>query len=275
MTQTVLITGCSSGIGRETAKLFQQQGWNVVATMRSPEQEQELNQLQNVTCLKLDVCDGDSIQQAVDQALELFGAVDVLVNNAGYGLIGAFETLSREQIERQFQTNVFGLMELTRALLPHFRQRNSGTIINIASFAGRSTVPLYSVYHASKWAVEGFSDSLAFELSSFNIRVKIIEPGTIRTEFWGRSTDRENQTGVDVYADYSNKVLGFIDGTAAKISSQPQAVAKAILAAATDGRKKLRYVVGHDARFTLTVRKLLPDFLYNNAIAMVFHRRLG
>ncbi len=275
MKQTVLITGCSSGIGRETVKLFQQKGWNVVATMRSPEKERELNLLENVVCLKLDVCDDDSIHQAVDQALETFGVIDVLVNNAGYGLIGAFETLSRDQIERQFQTNVFGLMELTRALLPHFRARNRGTIINMASFAGRSTVPLYSVYHASKWAVEGFTDSLAFELSRFNIRVKIIEPGTIRTEFWGRSTDRENQTGVNVYDSYSNKILGFIDGAAAKISSQPQDVAKAIMAAATDGSKKLRYVVGGDAHFTLAVRKLLPDFLYNNAISMVFHRNLG
>jgi NAD(P)-dependent dehydrogenase (short-subunit alcohol dehydrogenase family) len=275
MSKTVLITGCSSGIGRETAKLFQQRGWNVVATMRSPEKERELTRLKNVVCLKLDVCDDTSIHTAVDDALARFGAIDVLVNNAGYGLIGAFETLSREQIERQFQTNVFGIMELTRTLLPHFRQRNSGTIINIASFAGRSTVPLYSVYHASKWAVEGFTDSLAFELSRFNIRVKIIEPGTIKTEFWGRSTDRNNQTGVNVYDEYSEKILSFIDGTAARISSQPQDVAQTILAAATDGSRRLRYVVGADARLTLTLRKLLPDFFYNTAIAVVFHRRLG
>jgi short-subunit dehydrogenase len=275
MKKTVLITGCSSGIGRDTAKTFQEAGWNVIATMRTPQNETELNKLPNVLCARLDVCDSNSIHEAIKQGLSRFGSIDVLVNNAGYGLIGAFETFSMEQIEQQFKTNIFGLMDLTQTLLPHFRENRNGTIINIASFAGRSTVPLYSVYHASKWALEGFSDSLAFELEQFNIRVKIIEPGTIKTDFWGRSTDRRNTRNVTAYDQYSKAILSFIDTTAGKISSCPQDVAKTILIAANDPGRKLRYIVGYDAKLTLFGRKILPDYLYNNVIRAMFHRQTG
>lgn len=274
MSKTVFITGASSGIGKETAKLFQRNGWNVVATMRTPQKETELNQLANVLCLRLDVCDSESIHTAIKEACKQFGRIDVMINNAGYGLIGAFEIFSGEQIERQFQTNVFGLMEVTRAILPHFRHNRQGTIINVTSFAGRSTVPLYSVYHASKWAVEGFSDSLAFELEQFGIRVKIIEPGTIKTDFWGRSTDRENRTGIANYENYSKPILRFIDTTASRFSAQASDVAATIFKAATDNSRQLRYTVGYDAKFTLLARKLLPDFLYNTAIRAVFHNSL-
>lgn len=270
MRKTVLITGASSGIGRATALLFQSNGWNVAATMRSPEKEVELNQLAHVICPALDVQEPASIQAAVQETLSAFGRIDAVVNNAGYGLIGAFETFSPEQIERQFATNVFGLMHVTRAVLPHMREHRSGHIINVASFAGRSVFPFYSVYHASKWAVEGFSDSLAYEASCFGVRVKIIEPGTIRTAFWGRSTDRENASGVQAYDALGKPVLNLIDAAAATISARSEDVAAAICKAVEDDSSRLRYVVGMDAHLTLTARKLLPDALYNAVMRATF-----
>lgn len=270
MRKTVLITGASSGIGRAAALLFQSRGWNVAATMRSPEQETELKQLANVICPVLDVQDPATIQAAVAETLHAFGRIDALVNNAGYGLIGAFEAFSPEQIERQFATNVFGLMHVTRAVLPHMRERRSGHIINVASFAGRTIFPFYSVYHASKWAVEGFSDSLAYEAACFGVRVKIIEPGTIRTAFWGRSTDRENASGVQAYEALGKPVLDLIDAAAATISARPEEVAAAIFTAAQDDSLRLRYVVGLDAHLTLTARKFLPDALYGALMRAAF-----
>lgn len=270
MRKTVLITGTSSGIGRAAALLFQSRGWNVAATMRSPEQETELKQLANVICPVLDVQDPATIQAAVAETLHAFGRIDALVNNAGYGLIGAFEAFSPEQIERQFATNVFGLMHVTRAVLPHMRERRSGHIINVASFAGRTIFPFYSVYHASKWAVEGFSDSLAYEAACFGVRVKIIEPGTIRTAFWGRSTDRQNASGVQAYEALGKPVLDLIDAAAATISARPEEVAAAIFTAAQDDSLRLRYVVGLDAHLTLTARKFLPDALYGALMRAAF-----
>ncbi len=268
--KTVFITGSSSGIGRATALRFQREGWNVVATMRSPEKEQELNTLAHVICPALDVQDPASIRAAVEAAIETFGAIDVLVNNAGYGLIGAFETFSAEQIERQFATNVFGLMHVTREVLPRMRARRRGHIINVASFAGRSVFPFYSVYHASKWAVEGFSDSLSYEAACFGLRVKIIEPGTIRTAFWGRSTDRVNASGIEAYDAFGKPVLDLIDAAAASISARAEDVAATIMKAAEDDSLRQRYVVGLDAHVTLMARKLLPDSLYAAVMRATF-----
>src|SRR5262249_25648147 len=155
----------------------------------TPERAGDLFKLPNVACLRLDVTDTETITQAVKDAVARFGSIDVLVNNAGYGLVGPFEASTKENIERQFNTNLFGLMETTRAILPHFREKRNGVLINVASMGGRITFPLYSLYHATKWAVEGYSESLQHELLPFNIRVKIIEPGPIKTDFYDRSMD--------------------------------------------------------------------------------------
>lgn len=265
MPKTVLITGASTGIGFETAKLFQQKGWNVVATMRSPEKVPQLANLPNVTCLRLDVTDTVSVQAGVDAALQQFQSIDVLVNNAGYGLIGAFEACTPEEIHRQFATNVFGLMETTRALLPHFREQRSGVIVNVASIGGRIAFPLYSPYHASKWAVEGFSESLQFELESFNIRVKLIEPGPIKTDFYSRSLSLAKKPDLTAYDAFIEKVLPVLNKTG-ESGSPPSVTAQVIYKAATDGSKRLRYPAGGNAGAILMLRKLLPDPLFHTFV---------
>jgi NADP-dependent 3-hydroxy acid dehydrogenase YdfG len=265
MTKTVLITGASSGIGRSTALKFHQQGWTVVATMRSLEKAGDLTTLNNVHCLSLDVTDQQSIQRTVTASLEKVGAISVLINNAGYALLGTFEACTPEQIQRQFQTNVFGLMEVTRSLLPHFRERKSGTIINIASIGGKMTFPLYSLYHSTKWAVEGFSEALQYELEPFNIRVKIIEPGPIKTDFYSRSADVATRNGLTAYDTFIAKVLPNLN-KAGDTGGTPETVAEIIYQAATDGSRKLRYPAGGNAGTLLLLRKILPDRAFSKMV---------
>src|SRR5215203_1194611 len=187
MNKVILITGASSGIGKETAKLFQVKNWRVAATMREPEKAEEIQRIADVETFRLDVTDTDSIKRAITDVLEKFGRIDAVLNNAGYAVVGAFEAATPEQIERQYQTNVFGLMNVTREILPYFRQEKRGIIVNVASVGGRMTFPLYSIYNSTKWAVEGFSEALQYEVEQFNIRIKIIEPGPIKTDFYDRS----------------------------------------------------------------------------------------
>lgn len=271
MSKTVLITGASTGIGRATAQVFHQQGWNVVATMRSPEKSPELANLQNVLCLTLDVTQVDTIHAAIDRAISEFGTIDVVVNNAGYALIGAFEACEMADIRGQFETNVFGLMEVTRAILPHFRIRKQGILVNVASVGGRVAFPIYSPYHATKWAIDGFSESLQYELRQFNIKVKIIEPGAIKTDFYGRSITVAKQAGLTVYDDYVQRTLPQMD-RAGKDGSPPEVTAQAIYRAATDGSWKLRYPAGGNAGLLLGLRKLLPDTWFTSLIRRSIER---
>lgn len=268
---TVLVTGASAGLGRAIARLFQARGWNVAATMRSPDKEPELGALERVALLPLDVTDEASIAAAFDEAEARFGRVDVVVNNAGYGLTGAFETLDPAQIRRQFDTNVFGLMAVCRAAIPRFRARGGGTIVNIASMGGRITFPLYSVYHSTKWAVEGFSESLQHELRPFGIRVKIVEPGVIRTDFYGRSADAVPAEAGSPYEAYARRVMTNMTPGAASGSSAEE-VAEVVWRAATDGKAKLRYIAGGDARQILWLRKLAPDWLYTRVVRSVVEK---
>lgn len=269
--KTVLITGASSGIGLATAKHFQQQGWNVAATLRNPADQPGLAALPNVICPALDVTDPASIKQALEITLDRFGKIDVVVNNAGYALMGAFETCDTEQIRRQFETNVFGLMEVCRTVLPHFRRQRDGLFINVASMVGRVPLPLYSVYNASKHAVEGFTEGLVYELEPFGLRVKLIEPGAVNTDFFGRSSDRENRTGVTAYAEYSAEQLGVMDDIGPG-GSRPVDAAKVIWQAANDSSRRLRYSVGIDAHALLAARRLLPETLFRDMIRMSLSR---
>jgi short-subunit dehydrogenase len=259
MDKVILVTGSSSGIGNHTVKLFQSKGWKVAATMRSPEKATDLQKIVDVECVRLDVTDVDSIKSAIDATLNKFGRIDAVVNNAGYGLVGAFEASTPEQIEKQFQTNVFGLMNVCREILPYFRQEKRGTIVNVASMGGRITFPLYSLYHATKWAVEGFSESLQYELKPHNIKVKIIEPGPIKTDFYDRSMDLTTKEGLTAYDDFINKAMPNMQ-KAGENAPNGELVANVIYKAVTDGNWKMRYTA--NSAMILTLRKILPDALF-------------
>ncbi|GAB3768262.1 SDR family oxidoreductase [Spirosoma horti] len=268
MNKTIILTGASSGIGKAAAKKFAAEGWNVIATMRNPEQEQELTQLPNVLVTRLDVQDPASIDSAIQQGLDRFGKIDAVVNNAGYGQNGVFEAISPEQIQQQFDVNVFGVMNVIRALLPHFRQQKSGLILNISSGAGRYTLPLISLYAASKFALEGFSEALSFELSTLNIIVKIVEPGGTETNF--SNVTREQFAHDPTLADYTpfTEAAGkMFAGMVATRLVTADDVANTIYSAATDDTDTLRYAVGNDDfHKRLTARAELPDQTYINVI---------
>jgi NAD(P)-dependent dehydrogenase (short-subunit alcohol dehydrogenase family) len=269
MNQTIFITGASSGIGKETAKLFQSKGWNVIATMRNPEDETELNQLENVLITKLDVLGLDSIQTAFELGVQRFGRIDVLLNNAGYGAYGPLETFSRDKIVRQFNTNVIGLLDVTKALLPHFRQNKKGIIINISSIGGKMTFPLGSLYHGTKFAVEGISESLNYEVEQFGGQVKIIEPGMIATDFGGRSFDFSNDENMSEYQNIVNALMTAMP-TMAKNASPSIVVAEVIFEAATDGKKQLRYTAGEDAKILIENRLQFDDTTFIGGIKSQF-----
>jgi NAD(P)-dependent dehydrogenase (short-subunit alcohol dehydrogenase family) len=260
MKNTVFITGASSGIGLYTALYFYEQGWNVIATMRNPEKRQTLLHEKGLPDLvHLDVTDERSIQTALKYAVDKYQKIDVLVNNAGYAVYGPFEASSPDQIKKQFETNVFGLMEMTRAVLPLFRSQQQGLIINVTSMGGRLGFPLYSIYNSSKWAVEGFSEALQYELKSLNIRVKTIEPGVIKTDFYDRSLDRSESTMEnDPYADIQRRAQKSLGEGGMASGSEPLLVAKAIFRAATDGSRRLRYPLGSDAKLVNFLRSILP-----------------
>jgi len=258
MAHTVLITGASSGIGKAAAQHFQAQGWNVVATMRTPDKETELNQLDNVLVTRLDVLDSDSITSAVAASIERFGGVDVLVNNAGYGAYGPLEVFSMDAIKRQFDTNVIGLIEVSKAVIPHFRHKRSGTIINISSIGGRMTFPFGSLYHGTKWAVEGISEALHFELSAFGVTVKLVEPGAIKTDFGGRSLDFQNDESLAEYQEMIGKLMAAM-APMQEHASPASLAAEVIWTAATDGTDQMRYAAGPDAVEILANRKALDE----------------
>ena len=257
MKKTILITGASTGIGKATALYFQQQGWNVVATMRTPEKDKDLHHLENLWVEKLDVLDLESINTAIQNGISKFGKIDVLLNNAGYGAYGPLESFPRENIIRQFNTNVIGLLDVTKAIIPHFRARHEGCIINISSIGGQMTFALGSLYHGTKFAVEGISESLHYEMKAIGVKVKVVQPGFIATDFGGRSFDF--QAG-DIAA--YQPVIGALmnqwqnpDNT----SSPASLVAEVIYKAATDQTDQLRYRAGDDAHHLLDTRKKMAD----------------
>jgi len=260
MSNTVLITGSSTGIGRATAIKFQNEGWNVIATMRTPEKETELNTLDNVLVTKLDVQDQATIDAAINEGIAKFGKIDAVVNNAGYGLMGSFESADDAAVRRQYDVNVFGLFNVTRSVLPHFRENKSGTFINISSVGGKITFPLISLYHSTKFAVEGFSESLSYELSEIGVKVKIVEPGAIATDFGSRSMDFRHDETLTEYNPLVGKVMGFFEKSMnPERMSTPNLVADVIFEATTDGSDTLRYVAGPDAEQMITARKAMSD----------------
>lgn len=258
MSQTVLITGCSSGFGNATAKLFATHGWNVVATMRQPEAGADLAALDNVLVARLDVQDHASISSAIALGIERFGKIDAVVNNAGFGLYGIFESVPYEKMREQFEVNVFGPMEVIRAILPHFRANKAGVIVNISSGMGVFGLPTGSPYNASKFALEGFSEAIHYELAAVGVTVKIIEPGAAPATNFPKRSDTE--TGLaPIPQEYST----FLD-TTQKIfagfgnSADQDAVAKvveSIFTAVTDGTDQFRYVPTDDIKPLVAARR--------------------
>jgi NAD(P)-dependent dehydrogenase (short-subunit alcohol dehydrogenase family) len=269
VTKTVLITGTSSGLGRAAARLFQSKGWNVVATMRNPAAESELTSLDRVLVTRLDVEDASSIATAVEAGIARFGGTDVLVNNAGFGAFGPLEVTPIEAIRRQFEVNVIGVLQTMQAILPHFRARRAGTIVNVSSTSGRMTLPFGSLYHGSKYAVEGITEALQYELAPLGIRVKLVEPGAIRTDFAGRSLSFNNQSELAEYQPLIGSTMATYGGLM-EASSRPELIAEQILAAAQDEGRKLRFPAGEDAFRTIAAREAATDEEYFAGIMAQF-----
>jgi len=262
--KAIFITGASSGLGRATAKLFASKGWKVIASMRNPEKEKELGNLSGVILMALDVTDPRAIEGVAERVVTS-GGVDVVFNNAGYGLAGALEALTDEQIVRLVNTNMLGTIRTTKAFIPHFREKRAGLFINTTSIGGRIAVPFNSIYHATKWATEGWSESMAFELNQFGIGIKTIEPGGIRSDFFTRSFETGRHPAYDALV---NKVMGMItDPKQMETYSSPEQIAEVVYEAATDGKDQLRYIAGADAQATYATRLQLGEEAFRKAMA--------
>ena len=264
--EAVLVTGCSSGIGRATAERLAGRGWNVYATARRRESITDLER-RGCKTLALDVTDEGSMRRAVDEVEKAEGAVGMLVNNAGYSLSGAVEAVPMEEIRRQFETNVFGPVRMCQLVLPGMRERGRGRIVNLSSMAGKLTFPGGGYYHATKHAVEALSDALRFEVAGFGVEVVLIEPGLIRTRFsetavgsLGAYTDG----GAGPYARFEEAVAritreSYERGPLLRLGGGPGTVAETIERAISAERPRARYAVTPSARLFLTLRRLLPD----------------
>jgi NAD(P)-dependent dehydrogenase (short-subunit alcohol dehydrogenase family) len=267
MSKTIFITGSSTGLGRATALLFAKKGWKVIATLRKPESESELGKVPGVTLLALDVTKPEQIETAVKNALAL-GPVDVVFNNAGYGLLGPFEASSDAQLVAEIDTNVLGVLRTTKAFIPAFRERGSGIFIATTSIGGLATFPFNSVYHATKWALEGWSESLAFELGKFGIQVKTVAPGGITTDFAGRSLVLTQHSAYDKLV--AKVMSAFMDPARAKDYSSAEQIAEVVYEAATDGKDQVTYVAGADAKGMYAQRLALGAEAFRKQIGQLF-----
>lgn len=265
--KSIFVTGASSGLGRATAKLFASKGWKVIASMRNPDKESELPKISGITCMSLDVTNPPEIETVAERVVRS-GGVDVVFNNAGYGLAGPLEGLLDEQILRMVNTNMLGPIRITKAFIPYFRQRRAGLFINTTSIGGLMTVPFNSLYHATKWALEGWSESMAFELNQFGIGMKIIEPGGMKTDFFTRSFDTGRHLAYDALVGEVMSVI--TDPKQMATYSTPEQIAEVVYEAATDGKDQLRYVAGEDAKATYAMRLQVGDEAFRKAMALQF-----
>ncbi|MFL6100495.1 MAG: oxidoreductase [Actinomycetales bacterium] len=267
-----IVTGASSGIGQSTCQALRHKGFDVYAAARRVEQMSAL-EAAGIQVERLDVTDDASMVALVDPVVREAGRIDVLVNNAGYGSYGALEEVPMDEARRQFDVNVFGLARLTQLVLPHMRARRSGRIVNISSMGGKIHEPLGGWYHATKFAVEGLSDSLRMELAPFGIDVVVIEPGAIRTEWAGIAA--EHVRAVSAHGPYARQardvatVLDAGSGPGARGSS-PVVVADAVVKAATARRPRTRYVVGLGARPALFARAVLTDRGFDRMLRLAY-----
>lgn len=261
MNKTVLITGTSSGIGKAAVLEFAKNGWRVIATQRNIDNETSFKEFKNVRLYPLNVDSPESVKAIFKMIRDEYGTLDVLINNAGFAVDGVFEAYSDENIRRQFETNVFGLMRMTREAIHLMRPRRQGIIMQISSMGGRITFPLYSIYHSSKFAVEGFTESLHYELKQFNIKLKLIEPGLIETEFYGRNREFISTQHTGDYDNFINKFNKAVE-LAMKAADKSTVVARSIYKAATDNSNKLRYTTGRPAGMLVSFRKIFSDRMF-------------
>ena len=269
--RAVLITGCSTGIGHASAELLVREGWTVYATARNPDTLTDLEQA-GARTLALDVTDEASMTTAVNAVLQAEGAVGVLINNAGYSQSGAVESVPLDDVRRQFETNVFGLLRMCQLVLPGMREQHWGRIVNLSSMGGRVVFPGGGIYHATKYAVEALSDALRFEVRGFGVEVIIIEPGLIVTNF-GETASASVQTD-GPYADFNRAVAeateGAYHGPMAKLGGGPETVAKTIAGALHAEHPKTRYPVTASAHLLINQRRLMPDRLWDLAMRTQF-----
>jgi NAD(P)-dependent dehydrogenase (short-subunit alcohol dehydrogenase family) len=276
VSKAVLVTGCSSGIGRATAEHLAERGWNVYATARRAESIEDLAE-RGCATLSLDVTDESSMRTAVDAVEQAEGAVGVLINNAGYSQSGAVETVPLEVVRRQFETNVFGLVRMCQLALPGMRGQGWGKIVNISSMGGRLVFPGGGAYHATKFAVEAFSDALRYEVRGFGIDVILIEPGLITTRFGevgAASVDKARGEGP--YAEFNDAVAqgtaDVYEGGLARLGGGPEVVARKIEKAITARRPRTRYPVTASARLALGQRALVSDRMWDRMMRVQFPR---
>jgi len=274
--KVVLITGCSTGIGRATAERLASRGWRVYATARDV---QKISSLAESGCelLPLDITDEVSMRAAVGEVERREGAVGVLVNNAGYSQSGAVEEVPMEKVRRQFETNVFGLARMCQLVLPGMRRQGWGRIVNISSMGGRLAFPGGGYYHASKYAVEALSDALRFEVAGFGVGVVVVEPGLIRTRFADAATGSMDGDGATdgPYAGFSEAVARVVrdnyeQGPFLKLGGGPETVAGTIERAITVARPRTRYAVTPSAHLFILLRRLLPDRAWDAVVGAVY-----
>src|SRR2546425_2444381 len=266
--KVALVTGVSSGIGRATATLLSGRGFRVFGTMRKPS---EINgPLEGVELVRLDVRDEESVRSCLRTVLDQAGRIDALVNNAGYTLIGSLEETSIEEAKDVFETNFFGVLRMSQALLPIMREQGYGRIANISSVLGFLPAPYQGIYAASKHALEGYSESLDHEVRQFGIRVSLIEPGFTRTKI-GQNARRTDQS-LDVYTGERRRALDAVRAAIAG-GAEPATVASVVLEALSAAAPRLRYPVGREARFLSRLRKLAPPGLFDRGLRKQF--RLG
>jgi short-subunit dehydrogenase len=271
MNKVALITGASSGIGFETSLTLARNEFRTFATMRNLSKSRKIREIAKkerlpLTVIPLDVNDNASIRTAIQNILVEAKRIDVVINNAGYGLFGAVEDLSMDKIIDQFETNFFGVVRVVKSVLPIMRNQHSGTIINISSMVGRVAMPLNSVYVASKFALEGFSESIRHELSKFGINVILIEPGIVRTRFFNNLQKSKNEAAKSPYSALLKRRLSRFKSVSESNSSSPSQVAKAILKALQSKSSNFRYIVGEDAIIVLEKRKVLSDIKFEKWI---------
>jgi NAD(P)-dependent dehydrogenase (short-subunit alcohol dehydrogenase family) len=263
--KAVLITGCSTGIGRATAEHLASRGWTVYATARRAEAIADLA-AKGCKTLALDVCDEASMRAAVDTVERAEGAIGVLVNNAGYGQEGVFEEVPMAEVRRQFETNVFGLIRLTQLALPGMRRQRWGRVVNVSSMGGKLTLPGGAFYHATKHAVEAMSDALRFEVQRFGVHVIVVEPGPIKTRFGDTAIDSIREMAAkntSPYAEFNavlaRKIKEAYEGPMGRLAAGPEAVARVIERAISAERPRTRYPVTAAARILMRLRRWLPD----------------